>query len=255
LSVSASTAAAEPAIVDPRSERRAYVLKKLHSLTGVLPIGVFLIEHLWTNAKALQGEAAFTQAVGEIQALPYLPLIEIFGIFLPLAFHSFYGVALAFSGSANVRLYSYRRNWLYILQRVSGMVALLFIGYHLYEYRIHKWLFGMRADAFYGALASHLSSTEAGVPWLAILYLVGILAASFHFANGLWGFLFSWGVTVTRAAQRRSAFACAALGVALFLLGANTVVYFATGSRFDFGSDVTAKAEGAACGPAAGAAK
>ena len=247
--------ATAPVLLDTKANKRAYILKKLHSLSGVVPVGVFLIEHLWTNAKALQGEGAFTQAVADIQALPYLPFIEVFGIFLPLAFHSFYGIVLATTGKPNVRLYRYSRNWLYVLQRVSGGVAFAFIAYHLYEYRIHKWLFGMRADAFYGALSSHLSSTSVGVPWLAIAYLVGILAVSFHFANGLWGFLFSWGVTVPRASQRRSAVACAALGVVLFLLGANTVLYFATGTRFYLPNDVVTKGQAAACGPNGGGSK
>lgn len=216
-------------------------------------MGVFLVEHLWTNAKALQGEDAFASAVGDIQALPYLPLIEIFGIFLPLAFHSFYGIALSLGGKPNGLTYRYARNWLYILQRVSGLVAFLFIAYHLYEFRIQKWLFGMRTEAFYGTLSAHLSSTGHGVPWLAIFYLIGILAVVFHFANGLWGILFSWGVTVTRASQRRSAWACAALGVALFLLGANTVLYFATGVRFYVPNDLGANGRSAACGPSRGA--
>jgi succinate dehydrogenase/fumarate reductase cytochrome b subunit (b558 family) len=236
-----------------RASKRAFLLKRLHSLSGVFPVGVFVVEHLWTNAKALQGEDAFASAVGDIQALPYLPLIEIFGIFLPLAFHSFYGIVLVAAGKPNALTYRYARNWLYVLQRVSGLFAFAFIAYHLYEFRIHKWLFGMRADAFYGTLSAHLSSTSHGVPWLAVFYLLGILAVAFHLANGLWGVLFSWGVTVTRAAQRRSAFACAALGVALFLLGANTVLYFATGVRFYVPSDLGASGHAAACGPTGGA--
>jgi succinate dehydrogenase/fumarate reductase cytochrome b subunit (b558 family) len=248
--LSATATPALVALAETRSSRRAFVLKKLHSLSGVVPVGVFFIEHLWTNSKALQGEAAFSQAVADIQALPYLPLIEIFGIFLPLAFHAGYGVVLAFAAKPNVTAYRYARNWLYLLQRVSGLVAFGFIGYHLYEYRIHKWLFGMRSDAFYGTLSAHLSSTWISVPWLALLYLVGVLAVSFHFANGLWGVLFSWGVTVTRTSQRRSGYACAALGVAMFVLGANTVLFFATGSRFYLPNDIVTKGQAAACGPA-----
>jgi succinate dehydrogenase/fumarate reductase cytochrome b subunit (b558 family) len=255
LSASATNAGSAIVTVDPRANRRAFLLKKLHSLSGVVPVGVFLMEHLWTNAKALQGEGAFTQAVADIQALPYLPFIEIFGIFLPLGFHAFYGVVLALAGKPNVQLYRYGRNWLYVLQRVSGFVVFAFIACHLYEYRIQKWLFGMRADAFFGTLSAHLSSTAAGVPWLAIGYLIGILAASFHFANGVWGVLFSWGVTVTRASQRRSAYACAALGVGLFLLGANTVLYFATGSKFYLPNDVVTGGQAAASGSTAGDAR
>jgi succinate dehydrogenase/fumarate reductase cytochrome b subunit (b558 family) len=211
--------------------RRAFVLRKLHSLSGVVPVGVFLIEHLWTNAKALGGADEFGRAVAEIQALPFLPFIEVFGIFLPLAFHAFYGVVIALGSRANVGTYAYSRNWFYTLQRVSGLLALLFIGWHLYEYRIQKWLFGMSGNAFYDVLGAHLSATVFSVPLMAIVYLLGITVTVFHFCNGLWGFCVSWGITVTRQAQRRVAWLFGALGLALFVLGANTVLYFATGSR------------------------
>jgi hypothetical protein len=53
-----------------------------------------------------------------------------------------------------------------------------------------------------------------------------------HFANGLWGFSFSWGLCVSRRSQRLFAATFAALGAVVFVLGANTVLYFATGARF-----------------------
>ena len=227
-----SASAAAATVADTSAGHRAFVLKRLHSITGVVPIGVFLVEHLWTNAKALQGEDAFAGAVNDIQGLPYLPLIEIFGIFLPLAYHSLYGVYLAIQGRQNALQYRYAKNWLYALQRASGLVALAFIVYHLNEFRVQKWLYGMRVEAFYQTLEAHLSSTTWGVPWLAVLYLVGVGATVFHFANGLSGFCLSWGLTVSRAAQRRAAIACSVLGVGLFALGANTVLFFATGSRY-----------------------
>jgi len=211
--------------------KRAFVLRRLHSLSGVVPVGVFLVEHPWTNAKALGGADEFGRAVAEIQAMPFLPVIEIFGILLPLGFHAIYGVVIALGSRANVSQYPYARNWLYTLQRVSGLIALLFIGWHLYEYRVHKWLFGMEGSAFYDALGAHLSATVLSVPLMAMVYLVGIMVTVFHFANGLWGFTVSWGISVSRAAQRRAAWLCGALGLGLFVLGANTVLFFATGSR------------------------
>ncbi len=223
---------AAASLADRSAGHRAFLLKRAHSITGVVPVGVFLIEHLWTNSKALQGEGAFTGAVNDIQALPYLPLIEIFGIFLPLAYHALYGVYLAFQGRQNALQYRYTKNWLYLLQRVTGLVALAFILFHLGEFRVQKWLYGMRVESFYQTLEAHLSSTYMGVPWTAVFYLFGIAAAVFHFTNGLAGFCLSWGLTVTQAAQRRAAIACGVLGVALFALGANTVVFFATGSRY-----------------------
>jgi succinate dehydrogenase/fumarate reductase cytochrome b subunit (b558 family) len=238
-----SASATATPLDEARRGQRAFLLKRLHSLSGVVPLGVFLVEHLWTNSKALQGADAFAGAVNDIQALPYLPLIEVFGIFLPLAFHSLYGLYLATQGKQNGLAYRYPKNWLYTLQRVSGVLAFAFIVYHLGAFRVQKWLYGMRVDAFYQTLEQQLSSTEWGIPWTAVLYLSGIAVTVFHFANGLAGACLSWGLTVTRAAQRRVAIACWALGVGLFALGANTVLFFATGTRYYFGTETVPAAE------------
>ncbi len=224
---------------------RAFLLRKLHSLSGVVPIGVFLLVHLWTNAKALQGQAAFDGAVGEINHLPYLPIIEIGGIFLPLAFHALYGIKLAFEGSPNVGRYAYSRNWMYTLQRTTGLVAFAFLVFHLAEFRIPKLMGKTTYEAFYPALCAELSSTFHGVPLVAIAYIVGIAASVLHFANGLWGFCFSWGITVSRRSQRLAATAFGLLGLAVFVLGARTAIYFATGARFF--SDADASGESGQC--------
>jgi succinate dehydrogenase / fumarate reductase, cytochrome b subunit len=201
-------------------------------MSGIFPVGFFLLSHLWTNAKALKGQAHFDRAVADINHLALLPLLEVFGIFVPLAFHALYGVKLAFDGQSNVRRYPHTRNLLYTLQRATGLVAFAFIVWHLAEFRIPKLLGHMSAESFYPTLETRLSSTYAGVPVLAIVYLVGIAASVVHFANGLFTFSFSWGLCVTRRSQRLFATAFGLLGVLVFILGAQTAVYFATGAQF-----------------------
>lgn len=73
------------------ASQREFYLLRLHSLTGVVPLGGFLLEHLWTNASATAGRTAFNEAVGQLQRLPGLLFLEVFGILLPLTFHAFYG--------------------------------------------------------------------------------------------------------------------------------------------------------------------
>lgn len=203
----------------------------MHSLSGVVPVGGFMVVHLWTNAKALGGQGPFDAAVADIHHMPYLPVLEA-GILAPLVFHALYGVKLALEGRPNVGVYTHSRNWMYTLQRVTGVVALLFIGFHLYEYRVQSGLGLMAPSAFYPTLCAHLSSTTSGVPLIALAYVLGLAACVFHFANGLWGFCASWGLTPSRASQRRAGLAFGLIGVLVFLLGANTTLYFATGSRF-----------------------
>lgn len=222
----------EVAAARPRfdSSRRHFLLRRLHSLSGVLPVGVFLVLHLWTNARALQGQQRYDDVVAGIARMPYAGVLDIGLIILPLAFHAVYGVVLAFGARHNVGKYPYSRNWMYTMQRVTGILALLFIGFHLSEYWLKRWLGQMSPEQLYPALCANLSSTWGGVPLIGFIYLVGIAASVIHFANGLWGFCFSWGITVSRRAQATAAWVFGLVGLGIFLLGANTVIHFATGA-------------------------
>lgn len=211
--------------------RRPFLLRKLHSLSGVLPVGGFMVFHLFENSRAMQGQAQFDEMVSGINHMPYLPLLESL-ILLPLVFHAGYGVKLALESRTNVQRYTYSRNWMYTLQRVTGVLALFFILFHLWEYWGQKVLGKLASEQFYPRLCSNMASTVGGVPVVALVYVLGIAACTFHFANGLWGFCFSWGITVSRRSQQLAAVAFSLVGVAVFILGANTAIYFATGSRF-----------------------
>ncbi len=216
------------------SSRRPFLLRKLHSLSGVVPVGAFLLFHLWTNATALQGQERYDDAVAGISHMPFVGVVEVLAIFLPLGFHALYGVKIALEGRPNLKAYPLARNWMYVLQRVTGIAAFAFICFHLWEYWFQKQIGRLAPSDFYPTLCANLSSTLGGVPAVALVYLLGIAACVFHFTNGLWGFCFSWGITVSRRAQRLSATVFGLAGVVLFLLGANTAIYFATGSRLAF---------------------
>jgi succinate dehydrogenase / fumarate reductase cytochrome b subunit len=211
--------------------RRAFILRKLHSLSGVVPVGGYMVFHLWENSKALQGQERYDEMVGEINRMPYLPVLEWGLILIPLFFHAFYGIYLALQGKPNVGAYAYSRNWMYTLQRVTGILAFAFIAFHLWELWFQKQMGKMEPDQFYSTLCAHMSSTIGPVPVYALAYILGIAACVFHFANGLWGFCFSWGITVSRRTQQIAATAFGLLGIFVFLLGANTAIYFATGAR------------------------
>ncbi len=211
--------------------RRPFLLRKLHSLSGVVPVGGFMVFHLWENSTALQGQERFDEAVAGINRMPFLPFLEWGMILLPLLFHAIYGVRLAFAGKPNVGRYTFSRNWMYTMQRVTGILAFAFICFHLYEYWGRKVAGKLAVDQFYPELAKNMSSTVGPVPVVAIVYILGIAACAFHLANGLWGFCFSWGITVSRRSQQMAATVFGILGLVIFVLGANTAVYFATGTR------------------------
>src|SRR5947207_8643521 len=120
------------------SDRTYFTLKRLHSLSGVVPIGLFLLEHLYTNARSLQGPAAFDAAVADLARLPFVVVIEALGIWLPIAFHMVLGGLVSTTAQANVGRHGYARNWQYTLQRASGILLVFYLLYHTWALRFDK---------------------------------------------------------------------------------------------------------------------
>lgn len=171
-----------------------FFLKRLHSLCGIIPLGLFLLEHLYTNSFALSGDIAFNNQVAFLHRLPYLFIFEIILIFIPLTFHMLYGVWRIYEAKNNTCRYGYLRNWLFYFQRISGIIMVAFVAYHLYSFKLMSWLNG--TDITFNYIASSLNNN-----YVLIFYVIGILSATFHFANGLWNFGITWGITIGRKAQ------------------------------------------------------
>src|SRR5262249_33728987 len=114
-----------------------YVSRKVHSLLGVLPLGAFILEHLYTNAFVLGGQDSYDKQVNWLLSFPKPVLwsLEILFIALPLLFHGILGAKIAWEGKSNVRNYRYARNVSYFLQRWAGIYLLGFIVYHVWTTR------------------------------------------------------------------------------------------------------------------------
>ena len=69
----------------------------------------------------------------EAREAPYRSVVEIVFVLLPLAFHALYGIVLGFEGRPNTNKYPYTRNWMYAAQRITGLLALAFIVWHVSE--------------------------------------------------------------------------------------------------------------------------
>src|SRR5467141_3866389 len=59
----------------------SYLLRKLHSFTGVLPVGAFLAEHFWSNSSALVSAEKYNATSQELQTIPFRLIVEWGGIF------------------------------------------------------------------------------------------------------------------------------------------------------------------------------
>lgn len=197
---------------------KEFVNRRLHSLLGVIPVGLFLVQHLVVNHFATRGAEAFNQASHFMEMLPFRYALEVFVIFLPLLYHAIYGVYIAFTAKNNVSNYGFVRNWLFILQRITGIITFIFVAWHVWETRIAA---ALGAEVNYDMMASILSS-----PFMLVFYLVGVISTVFHFANGLWSFAVSWGITVSPRSQVISTYVTLAIFIALTIVGVRAIFAF-----------------------------
>ena len=207
-------------------DRAYFILRKLHSLTGIIPVGTFLLAHLFINSGALLGECAFTDGVRLVNSLPFLPYIEIFGILVPISFHAVLGLGMIFlQARYNNMAYNYSRNWWYFAQRVTGVLIVAFLAWHLWDTWIAKELGHLHLGELYGHLGTGMSSSQV----VLAAFVVGTLAATFHLTNGAWGFCASWGILQSRRAQRIGGRLFGVAGIVIALAWLNIVVHFASG--------------------------
>jgi len=228
---------------------RQFLLRRLHSLAGVLPIGVFLIEHLFGNSFAIRlwgSPEAYNNYVLFLLGMPYTKYImEIVVLAIPIGFHAVYGLMITKDMTLDTRAYAnypFKRNVAFMLQRITGVILVVYIIVHVYRERflgtITQWVAAVKAGAPtlavmpvdvakqflpsatsdlmspYQTMASHLSN-----PGYFIFSLVGVLAATFHFSNGLWSFGVTWGILTGPRSQRAAVLACGGIFLALSGMG------------------------------------
>jgi succinate dehydrogenase / fumarate reductase cytochrome b subunit len=207
-------------------ERHHFLLRRLHSLSGIVPVGIFVCFHLFTNFQILAGD--IQHEVQFIHSLPALITVEM-SLWLGIGFHAALGFVYTFTGQSNVKQYKYEGNWRYTLQRVTGIIALIFIFLHIATLRWRWDIFGWFTPFFVAGpdgtplvAATTAHALQSSVIVL-IFYIVGVFSVVYHWANGLWTAAISWGLTITPAAQRRWSYVCAALGLFLAIFAGGAI--------------------------------
>lgn len=199
-------------------KEHGYLQRRLHSLLGVIPVGIFLLQHLLVNNFATRGPDAFNKAANFMSNLPFRYLLEIFIIFLPILYHAIYGIYIAITSKNNVRSHGYFRNWMFLLQRITGLITFIFIGWHVWQTRVQAML-GQHVD--YNMMVDIFAN-----PLMVVFYTVGILSTIFHFTNGLWSFCITWGITVTPRSQKIATYATMGLFAGLAIVSIRTILAF-----------------------------
>ncbi len=192
----------------------SFLWRKLHSLSGIIPIGAFLVEHIVSNFETWNGPLAYAKQVVFLNSLPLVRVLEWGFIFIPLAFHALYGVYIAFRGRSNVNVYPWAGNWMYLSQRVTGLIAFAYIIQHVLRQRF----LGVQLPEHPGAAFAKVQH-ELANPWMLAIYVIAMIATTWHFAYGIWLFAAKWGITPGDKARKRFGYVCAVVGIALCLMG------------------------------------
>jgi succinate dehydrogenase / fumarate reductase cytochrome b subunit len=224
--VASSVSAAAPIIKDGVAPLRAgqgysFWLRRLHSLSGIIPVGLFLIEHFLSNAFATNGPSAYTKQVELLTSFPFVVGLELFGIWLPILYHSIYGFYIWYRGESNLGDYPWTGNWMYTLQRWTGGIAFVYIVWH-------TWTMRFTGVDLHDAAMQSFPKVQAEVhnPWLFAFYIVGLIAASWHFAYGIWLFSAKWGIVSGEKAQQRLLRLCMAFFLLLTVVGLASLYTF-----------------------------
>lgn len=221
-----STATAPDYAVHTIGGRNHFLLRRLHSLTGLI-FGGYLIVHLLVNATIAQLGQVYQVQVNKIHDLPVLWAFEWGLIYLPIIYHTVYGTWITLTGQPNVGNYSYKKNWFWFFQRVSAVIIVLFMIFHVFALKYGWFGASLSFDPHAASQTVHRHMTVSPfITW--VVYPLGILASCYHLANGIWTAGITWGLTVSAGAQRRWGYVSVAIFVLTLGCGLTALVAAAT---------------------------
>jgi succinate dehydrogenase / fumarate reductase cytochrome b subunit len=197
-------------------------LRRLHGLSGIVPVGLYIVAHFLGNATAIQGPAAFNRLAQTLDRLPGLRLFEILVIALPILAHIVLGVLLGNAGPAFDRDEVYPRPWMRPLQRATGGFLAIFVIFHVWGTRLSPQLLKGEGDLF-GVMSKHLEH-----PGVLVLHLLGVLAAAAHLSLGLVGTFGYWDPGDVMAARARTLRVAWMAFLVMSLIGINALLAFVT---------------------------
>jgi len=179
-----------------RTLARNFLVARLGSLLAFVPLGAWTVAHLWHQLAAYESPQAWELAVtGHVNAATtILVFILVLG---PLLWHTLWGIARMFR-SRPAPLQGGFSNLRYVIQRLSAVGLLFFLGAHLYLAWFEPRFLHGRPEPF-----DQISrEMRFHLPTLTV-YVLGVLGISYHLANGLWSFMtMGWGGTVSKSGIR-----------------------------------------------------
>lgn len=184
------------ATVAPAS-KNSLLQSRLGSFLAVVPLSIWVINHLWDNLAAWNGAQAWQSAVTQYKH-PYSQVFTFIVVLAPLLFHTGWGVMRLLSFKPNNLAYPYYGNVKYIVQRLAALGVLAFLGAHI-------WLAFLEPHLLHGG-AEPFAVISYEMHWhgpTLFVYTLGILGTAYHLANGIQGFAMGWGILSSERSMRR----------------------------------------------------
>lgn len=194
--------------------------RRLHSISGVVPVGAFLAFHLYVNASASRGADAYNATARRLQEMPLSMFLEVVLIALPLAFHGVYGLFVGAVEPRGAPDLSRPRRALAVFQRTTGVLLFGFILFHLWTARLVQIHDHESLDLF------RLMQALLANPWIRAFYAAGLLSATAHLCAGLYTFADAWGFARSRPARIAAGVAAAVAFAVLTAMGLTSMASF-----------------------------
>src|SRR3984957_17919225 len=74
------------------ADQRHWLLRRLHSLSGIIPIGGFLFFHIFENAFVLKGGPVWWKETEFTRNIPLQVAVEATAMEIPILYHAIYGM-------------------------------------------------------------------------------------------------------------------------------------------------------------------
>jgi len=210
----------EPAA--PAVGARGVAFDRWFELTSVVPLAGFALVHVGTYARVLFG----AEELGARRSPSVLAMLaEALLVWLPFAFHVGFAPSVWARRRRDAARAPSERATL-ALHRGAGVLLAAFLLDHFLRFRL-PILRGERYPAeSLQMLAAELSRTTFGVPLVASLHALGVLALAFHLGIGLYRIA---GRYPRFVAGRAALAVCVGIAVATAAFGTLTVIELAAG--------------------------
>ena len=109
---------------------------------------------------------------------------------------------------------------MFFFQRVSGILTFIFIGIHLWQTRLQKHFTAKKWELRFNA--RNIVNILDG----QYFYIICIIAVVFHFANGLWSFLVTWGGLQSPKSQRVFTWVSLIVFLVISYIGVTAIIAF-----------------------------